>query len=642
MFDLFRSRDKAVRYLLGGLLGMVALSMVITLIPGFGSNTGKSGDLIVAEVGDAKITVPQVQAIAQQLMKGKQIPAEMLAAYMPQLIDRMILERAVVYESKRQGFIVTDEEVATLIQLNNAQFFQNGVFQTELVKQYLAQDGKTLDDFIEGMREQLYLKKLQSVGLEWGVVTDKEVREEIARRTEKASIQYISFTPDKFKKDVKVTDADIELYFKANRTDYRVPERRAYNLIVVDEAKVAETLTVPEAQLRAAYSAQMDRFRTGERVHVRHILVMTQGKPDSEKAALKAKAEGILKQLKAGADFDKLAKENTDDTSSKDKGGDVGWVTRGQMVKPFEDASFAGKVKEYSPIVITEYGYHIVEVLEKQAPRVAPFEEVKPQLATEIQKSALFEKMQSLADQARSELAANSSQAEQISKKLNLQFVSMAKAMAGDPIPVIGASPEVDAAVGALKKGEVSQILQLPANRLVIATVTDVFAGRLQDMDEIKDKLRERVITEKSALIATDKSNEAGKLLKANPAEFEKMAKANGLEVKSPAEFGHQDAVEGIGSAVYLEQAFKLPIGGVFGPQTIQNKAIIFKVIGKKDPDYGNIAQEREAIILAIKTKRAEERKDLLYDSILAKLIKEGKVKKHMDVIRRLSTSRTS
>ena len=640
MFDMFRSRDKAVRYLLGGLLFMVALSMVITLIPGFGSNTGAT-DQVVAEIGSEKITVPQVQAIAQQLMKGRQIPPEMLAAYIPQLIDRMIMERAVVFESKRQGFVVTDDEVATLIQLNNAQFFQNGVFQTELVKQYLAQDGKTLDDFIEGMREQLYLKKLQSVGLEWGVVSDKEVREEIARRTEKAAVQYISFAPEKFKKDVKVTDADLETYFKANRTDYRVPEKRAYQLIVVDEQKIAETLSVPEAQLRAAYSAQMDRFRTGERVHVRHILVMTQGKPDSEKGALKAKAEGLLKQLKAGADFDKLAKENSDDQGSKEKGGDVGWVVRGQMVKPFEEASFTGKVKEFSPLVTTEYGYHIVEVLEKQPARVTPFEEVKAQLASEIQKSVLYERMQSLADQARAELTKAPTQAEQIAKKLNLQYVPMAKAGGGDPIPVIGASPEVDTAVGSLKKGEVSQVLQLPANRLVVATVTDIFAGRLQDLDEVKDKLRERIINDKSALIATEKSKEAGELLKKNPADFEKVAKANGLEVMSPAEFGHQDAVEGIGSAVYLDQAFKLPIGSVFGPQTIQNKAIIAKVTAKREPDYSSLAQERENIILAIKTKRAEERKDLLYDSILAKLIKDGKVKKHLDVIRKLSGTRT-
>ncbi len=641
MFDLFRSRDKAVRYLLGGLLGMVALSMVITLIPGFGSNVGNS-DVVVAEIGKDKITVPQVQSIIQNLVRAKQIPPEMMTAYIPQLIDRMILERAVVFEAKRQGFVVTDEEVVTLIQLNNAQFFQNGVFQTEMVKQALAEQGKTLEDFIEGMRQQLYLKKLQTIGLEWGVVGEKEVREEIARRSERATVAYMSFDVDKFKSKAKYTDADLETYFKANRPDYRVSEKRGYQLLVVDEQKVAETLTIPEPQLRTAYSQRQDQFRTPERVHVRHILVMTQGKPDSEKAAMKTKVDGLLKQLKSGTDFATLAKQNSDDPGSKEKGGDLGWVTRGQMVKNFEEASFTGKVKEYSPVVTTEYGYHIVEVLEKQPARVAPFEEVKAQLATEVQKSALFEKMQSLADQARAELVKAPTQGEQIAKKLNLQFVSVAKAGGGDPIQVVGASPEIDIAIGAIKKGEVTPVLQLPANRLVVALVTDIFPGRLQDFDEVKDKLRDRVASEKAQLLANDSAKEAGEKLKANPADFDKIAKSYGLDVKTPGEFGRLDAVEGIGAAVYLDQAFKTPAGSVFGPLTVQGRAVVVKVTNRKEPDMSKLEQERESIILAIKTKRAEEKRDLLYDSILAKLIKEGKVKKHADVIRRLSAPRTT
>ncbi|MEO8027150.1 MAG: peptidyl-prolyl cis-trans isomerase [Bryobacteraceae bacterium] len=642
MFDLFRSRDKAVRYLLGGLLVMVALSMVITLIPGFGSNVGNAGDTVVAEIGKDKITVMQVQAIIQQMLQSKRIPAEMMSAYVPQLIDRMIMERAVAYEAERQGFLVTDDEVVTFMQLNSPNFFQNGVFQTAMVQQALAQEGKTLEELIDGVREQLYLKKLQSVGLEWGIVSDAQVREEVARRTEKATVQYIAFSPDKFKSQVKLTDADIENYFKANRTNYRVAEKRGYQLILIDEQKVAETLTVPDAQLRAAYAQQMDRFRTPERVHVRHILIMTQGKPDSEKAALKAKTEGLLKQLKSGADFAKLAEENSEDPQSKVKGGDVGWVVRGQMVKNFEDASFNTKVKELSGVITTEYGYHIVEVLEKQAPRVAPFEEVKAQLASEVQKSALYEKMQTLADQARAELTKAPTQGEQIANKLHLQFISVPKAGGGDPIPVIGASQEVDTAIGSIKQGEVTQIIQLPANRLVVGTCTEIFPGRLQDLDEVKDKVKDALTAEKAQVLATDKSKETAEQLKKNPAEFDKIAKSLGLEVKSPAEFGHQDAVEGIGAAVYLEDAFKLPSGSTFGPMMIQGRNIIAKVTGKTPPDMSTLERDRESIIVAIKAKQAEEKKELLYDSILAKLIKEGKVKRHADVIRRLAASRTS
>lgn len=641
MFDLFRSREKAVRYLLGGLLMLVALSMVITLIPGYGSSV-RANDVVVAEIGNQKVTVDQVQNVMRNLMQARQIPPEMIAAYIPQMIDSMIAERAVVYEAQRQGFIITDQEVANFVQLNNQNFYQNGVFMKEAVEQLLAQQGKTLNDFIDDIRSQLYLKKLQSVGLEWGIVSDKEVQEEVARRTEKATIQYVAFTSDKFKKDVKITDQDLEAYFKANRTEYRVSEKRGFQLIVIDEQKVAETLSVPEAQLRAAYGQQADRFRTPDRVHVRHILVMTDKKPDSEKPALKAKAEDLLKQLKAGADFAELAKKNSEDPGSAPKGGDLGWVTHGQMVKNFEAASFGLKPNEMSGVVTTEYGYHIVQALEKQPARVQPFEEVKAQLAAELQKAVLYEKMQSLADQARNELVKNPTQAEQIANKLHLQFVNVPKAGSGDPIPVLGASPEVEAAVASIKKGEVTQIVQLQGNRLVVGTVTDIIPGRLQDLDEVKDKLRDRISADKAQLLATEKAKQVGEELKKNPADFEKVAKSYGLEIKSPGEFGHQDAVEGIGAAVYLEEAFKQPVGAVIGPITVQGRGVVAKVVAKKAPDMNALASEREAIILALKSRHAEQRKELLYDSILAKLIKEGKVKKHNDVIRRLTSTKAS
>src|SRR4051795_159898 len=102
MFDLFRSRDKAVRYLLGALLGIVALSMVVTLIPGYGSpTTNREG--VVAEVGKEQITVRQVQALMQNVMRSRRVPPEMVQHYVPQLIDQMVTERAVAYQAERMG-----------------------------------------------------------------------------------------------------------------------------------------------------------------------------------------------------------------------------------------------------------------------------------------------------------------------------------------------------------------------------------------------------------------------------------------------------------------------------------------------------------------------------------------------------------
>ena len=128
MFDLFRSRQKAFRYILGGLLMLVALSMVITLIPGYGSSTANSSadNTVLADVAGQKLTAQEVQRTVQQWVSGGRLPAEMVQVYVPQFVDQMIREDAARYEFERMGLTVTDDEVLVGMQSEYSQFFQDG------------------------------------------------------------------------------------------------------------------------------------------------------------------------------------------------------------------------------------------------------------------------------------------------------------------------------------------------------------------------------------------------------------------------------------------------------------------------------------------------------------------------------------
>src|SRR5262245_53099719 len=138
MFDLFRSRDKAVRYILGGVLTVVALSMVVTLIPGFGSGSvGGSEQTIVAEIGGDPLTVREVQTTLQAAMQNKPFPPEMIQVYIPQLVDQMISERALAYQAARMGFLVTDEDVARAIRTMIPMVFQEGRFNRDMYMEFL-------------------------------------------------------------------------------------------------------------------------------------------------------------------------------------------------------------------------------------------------------------------------------------------------------------------------------------------------------------------------------------------------------------------------------------------------------------------------------------------------------------------------
>ena len=184
-----------------------------------------------------------------------------------------------------------------------------------------------------------------------------------------------------------------------------MPEKKNLTMLIADQAKLEAAVNATDADLQRIYAQNQEAFRTPERVKVRHILLKTQGKPASEEAAIKAKAESLLKQIKGGADFAKLAKENSEDPGSAANGGDLGdWITHGQMVPEFDKAIFALKPGETSDLVKTQYGYHIVQTLARQDAGVRTFAEVKGELAAQCKKQRVNDMMQQASDKAQAAL----------------------------------------------------------------------------------------------------------------------------------------------------------------------------------------------------------------------------------------------
>jgi peptidyl-prolyl cis-trans isomerase D len=322
MFDLFRSRAKAVRYLLGALLGLVALSLVITLIPGYGTPSAPS-EQVVAEIGGEALTVREVQSTIQSALRGRQIPPEMLQFYVPQFVDQMITERAVAYQAQRMGFKVTDEELANAIRSMVAQYFPGEIKQDEYAR-FLAQQGLSIQEFERNVRQNLLRLRLENIALEGAVVTPDEVEKEYRRKNDKVKLEYIKWTPPAdLRSQVTLTDADLRGFYESQKAQFTVPEKRSFHLLIADEAKVGASFQIPEAELRAAYTAQIDKYRTGDRVKIRHILIKTTEKSPAEQAAAETKAKDLLKQIRGGADFAELAKKNSDDPGS--------WTNRAEL-----------------------------------------------------------------------------------------------------------------------------------------------------------------------------------------------------------------------------------------------------------------------------------------------------------------------
>ena len=422
MFDLFRSRAKAVRILLGAMLGVIALSMLVYLIPGSGMTTSASdsGDQVVAEIGKTAVTVPEIQQQLRNALQNQRLPPDMAATYIPQLVNQAISERAIAYEAEQLGFHISDRDLAETLRS-----FPFGSMPPDQYQQYVEQTyGTNVTDFETNVRLKSYEDAIQMLAEEGIIVTPADAENEYRRRNEKIKIDYIGFDQTKLLAAAKQpTPEEISAYFAQNRGYYNLSESRNVQLIVADQAKVAETIQVSDAQVQSYYNSHLDQYRTPERVHARHILLSTTNKPKDEVPKIQAQAEDLLKQIKGGANFGELAKKFSQDPGSAQKGGDLGWVSRGQMVKNFEDSVFSLKDNEISGVVSTEYGFHIIQVLEKQAPHTQTLDEVKSQVVSTLKNQSVFDRMQDLADQARAELVKAPQNAQQIAAKLNLSFV---------------------------------------------------------------------------------------------------------------------------------------------------------------------------------------------------------------------------
>jgi len=645
MFDLFRSRDKAVRILLGAMLLLVGFSMLTYLIPNYGQGSSSS-DTVIAEVGGDVITLQEVQHLVQSTMRNRQLPAEILPNYVPQMIDGMITERALVMEAKRLGYEVSDADVAEFIRQTAPGLFQNGQFVGK--DQYaamLAQNDMTIEQFENDIRRQVLISRLRTVAVEGTIVTPAEIEQNYRKKNEKIRLEWVKLTADKYKNELTPTPQEIQDYYKAHISQYTVPEKKNLTLLIADQTKLEATLNPTDTELQTIYNQNKEAFRTPERVRARHILIKTQGKPADQDAALKAKAENILKQIKGGADFAKLAKENSEDNQGTDggsaaKGGDLGqWITHGQMVPEFDKAIFSQKVGETGDLVKTMFGYHIVQVLERQDAGLRPFADVKAELATQWKKQRAADIVQNASDKAQQAWQKDPNNPEKVAAQFNMQVVKFDGFGPSSTVPELGPAPDLDQALAGVKKGGITSAVTA-GTKVAVAQVTDIVAPHPSQLSEVEGQIKDAISQNRGESILRKHAEELVAKTREMGGDLAKAAKSLGLEVKTSSDVDRNGNIDGLGAASYISEGFGKPDGTLLSPITTPDRGtVVAKVVGHVEADMSQLAAQRTTIRDEIKRQRAGDRNMLFEAGVKDALIKSGKIKIHQDVINRLLAS---
>jgi peptidyl-prolyl cis-trans isomerase D len=627
MFDLFRSRDKGVKILLGVMLMLVAGSMLLYLIPGGLGDTGLTGDNVIAQVGKDKVTETDVERQIAMLTRGQaNLPKGIIAMYIPRIVDQLVEQKAMAYKAKEMGLTISDSELGDAIESGfSAQM--GGTFDKDRYQQALAQEGLTPAAFEAQQRDSMLAARLDHLELQSMLVSDQDAKAEYQKKNLRVGLQYVAFDKAAFTSKVSNDPAAIKTFFERNRPQFQVPEKRSYELIAGGDADFMQAAQVPEAQLQKDYQEQIDSFRTPERVRVRHILIKTQGKPKEEAPILRGKAEQLLKQIQGGANFADLAKKYSEDPGSGAKGGELGWVTRGQMVPSFEKAAFSLKPGELSGIVDTEYGYHIVQTEEKQDAHTQTFDEARPQLLLEAKKQVAAEMLHKNMDAAHAEVAKNPGQAAAIAAKYGLKDIKQENVAGSAPLPEIPTDTELANAIRMAPKGMVTEVFPDDKDgKSGFAVITNITPSHNAEFSEVQAEVTKKYTESEAERLAQNAATEAAAAARKGES-LEAIAKRYGTTVKTSAPFAIDGAAEGIGSGTQLAAAFKANVGDTIGPVVTGTGQFVCKVTEKVPADMSKYAANKQAIVQGLEQTKLQVQEPLFHDSIVNDLKRRGKIK---------------
>ena len=641
MFDLFRSRDKAVRLLLTGMLVVVALSMVTYLIPQTGTgSSGSAGDsTVAAQIGREQVTAEDVSRAIQNMTRNRQLPPELLSIYVPQIVNQMINDRVLAYEATRLGLKVTSEETdSAIVDTLPPQLVKDGKVDGATLAAMLQQEGMTLAALKDQTARQLLVNRLQQIVVNGVVVSPQEIEREYRKRNEKVKLQYAVLLPAKYQSEAEPTDAELKAYYDSHKSDFRVPEKRSYAILMLDPALIGAQSPPTDAQLQAEYNARRTEFQVPERVKVRHILLKADASNDAQ---IKPKAEALLKQIQGGADFAALAKTNSEDTGSGAQGGELGWIVKGQTVPEFEKAAFSLGVGQTSGLVKTTYGYHIIQVEAHEQAHLQPFDEVKGKLIADYEARLASQKMQDLSDKAIAALHKDPSHPDQVANSLGLPLIHADNIAAGDPIPGgIGTSKDFDDAVAALRKGEVTAgPVSLTGGKAVVAVVTDVQPSHQATFEEARNEVKNKATQDKLNKLIADKAKELADKTQAMGGDLEKAAKSMNIEVKTTGDLDRQGTIESVGSVSTITDAFTKPVGTVLPPIGIPNGRAVVKIVSKTPADMLALPLMSNSIRDELRQQKQRDRAQLFEEGLRSRLTADGKLKIHQDVINRIVQS---
>jgi len=534
---------QAMRDRVMGVLGWIIIGLIIVTFAlfGLGSYLQNRSHLYAAKVNDEEIAPRDLQLAYQNRRAAM---ARMMGdAFNPALIDEqrlkkqaldsLIRKQLLLQSARADGMAISDQLLAASIHSIPA-FQEDGKFSEERYHTVLRTQGQSPGQFEQETRKLLTAEQLINGISNTAFVTDAEVNRVYSLQEQKRSFTYIIVPSEPLKAGITPDDAQIQAYYEQHKDTYVTPQRVRLSYLRLNSDALGKDIEVSDEAVKELYEQKKESLKSQEQRRASHILFQVAA--DADEATVeetRAKAEKVLKEIRDGADFGKLARQYSGDPGSADKGGDLGFFPTGTMVPAFDKTVFAMNVGDVSDLVRTQFGFHIIKLTDIKAGKIPPLDEVRADLVKEIKQRGIEDRYYEQLDQLTNTAYEHPESLEAAAQALGLkiQTTDWITADAGEGIgkfaPVRAAAFSDDV----LEAGNNSEPIEVGTDDAIVLRVKDREPAHPTPLAEVKDRIVAAIKQEKAAEAAREKG-EALLAELAGGASMKSVAETAGLKAE--------------------------------------------------------------------------------------------------------------
>src|SRR5258708_1466257 len=598
-----------VRILLGAVVLLLGGSMLLYLVPQSPVGGEVSTDT-VAKVGDESVTLQDVRQQLAEIEQRNQVPKPLEALYAQQILKQLIFQKEIEYEAKRLGITVSNQERADRIRQFLPTAFNGDTFVglDRYAAEVQARFQMTVPLFEEAIRQSLLQDKFRRLVTDGISAGPQELQDEFRYRNEKVKLDYALVKPEDLQAKITPDEAEIKAAYEKNKTKYQVPEKRIARFALIDLNQLRQSAQISDDELRLQYQQNIQQYQLSNRVHVQHILLMTVGKTDAEVEEIRQRAEDVLKQAKKGSKFEDLAKKYSEDPGTKDKGGDLGWITHGQTVPEFEKTRF-----------------DIIKVLDKENPHPKPFEEVKDSIKKPLLLSKADKQASDLADQLSAAIRrSNKTSLDDLAKQFHLTVGETRPVATTDPVLELGNSQDAKEAIFRLHQGELSLPIRTDRGYIVLSA-REILPTHQGSLEEVRDNVVAELKLQKATDMARAKAEDLAKRVKAGE-KFDAAAKSLGLDPKTSDLFARNGSISGAASGKQLSAAFQMKSSGVGAPLNLGSNWLVYRVAEKEESNPADFEKQKKDLTEQVLQTKRNMAFEAFRTALEARLKQEGKL----------------